>query len=117
MASLSVSRKTSLVAGPLGTLPRFGETTCAHDAVVARTSSINVHNRSMPMAFPLERPTLSEPALANISLFLFCILVLILCVVFTFSEGATFSFTVGNQTRDPSDLGSGAIGKCRRSQI
>jgi hypothetical protein len=92
MASLSVSRRTSLVAGPLGTLPRFGETTCAQDVVVARTSSINVHHLSMPRALPLERPTLSELGPANISLLPCCILILILCVVFFFSGDTTFSF-------------------------
>src|SRR5260370_5264408 len=87
MASLSVSRRTSLVAGPLGTLPRFGETTCAQDAVVA-TSSINVHNLSMRSAPPLERPTLSELGLASTSLFPCWILILILCIVFSFSSNS-----------------------------
>src|ERR1700722_9697841 len=107
MASLSVSPRTSLVAGPLGTLPRFGETSCAQDAVVARTSSINVHNLSMPRALPLEGPTLSELALANIRLFPRCLLILILCIVFSFSEVRYLLFcTCVIKLGNPSDLRS-----------
>src|ERR1700727_925292 len=98
MASLSVSRKSSLVAGPLGTLPRFGESTCAQDAVVARNSSINVHNASMPGALSLEWPMLSALGVADIRLFPCCILILILCMVFLFPRAlpSLFSFARGS---------------------
>src|SRR5579864_7938770 len=59
MASLSVSRKTSPVAGPLGTLPRFGENTCAQDAVVAPNTTIKMHSVLIPKALPIERRALS----------------------------------------------------------
>src|SRR5580704_16851655 len=113
MASLSVSRRTSLVAGPLGTLPRFGETTCAQDAAVAttssaRTSSTNVHNLFMPRALPLERPTLSElalsgPGLANTSLFPPAFLFASLAFSASFSlfpRALTSLLPVCNQTRE-----------------
>jgi hypothetical protein len=49
-----------LVAGPLGTLPEFGDiTTCAQDVVVATTShSIKLRHPAMPKALPFERQAL-----------------------------------------------------------
>src|SRR5580658_883983 len=86
MASLSVSRKTSLVAGALGTLPRFGETTCAQDAVVARTSSINVHSVLISKALPLEGRALSERSCIAIGFSLYGIFNFVLCIVSLFRE-------------------------------
>jgi len=49
MASLNVRRKTSLEAGPLGTLPEFGDATCAQGAVAATSNRIKLHNFAMPL--------------------------------------------------------------------
>jgi hypothetical protein len=49
-----------LVAGPLGTLPEFGDITCARDVVVATTSdNIEPHSPTMPKALPLKGRALS----------------------------------------------------------
>src|SRR6266853_2117393 len=67
MAWLSVSRRTWSVAVPLGTLPAFGDITCAQDAVVVTISSIKPHRLVMPRALPLERRTLSQQPVATIA--------------------------------------------------
>src|ERR1700676_2378720 len=81
MASLSVSPRTSLVAGPLGTLPKFGDTTCVQDSVVATTSSIKLHSFPMEKTLPLEERKLSEPARVRINFVPCCILIFVLCIV------------------------------------
>jgi hypothetical protein len=44
-----------LLAGPLGTLPEFGDITCAHDMVVATTSAtIKLSNPAMPKTLALK---------------------------------------------------------------
>src|SRR5580692_12256254 len=80
MASLSVSRRTSLLAGPLGTLPRFADTTCVQDSVVAKTSSIRLHSFPRKKALPLEERRHSEPARGRINFVPCCILMVVLCI-------------------------------------
>jgi hypothetical protein len=56
-----------LVAGPLGTLPEFGDITCDQDVVVAATSdSMKLHNPAMPKALPLMGRALSARSLFTI---------------------------------------------------
>jgi hypothetical protein len=96
MASLSVSRRTSLVAGPLGTLPRFGETTCARDAVVARISNTTkLHTFAMPKAVPLDEQGLSEPPLAPVAFVVLIFVLSILCMVSLFPSVGGVLFLSG----------------------
>src|SRR6202162_3853653 len=97
MASLSVRRTTWLVAGPLGTLPEFGDITCAQDAVVATTSStIKLHN------FPLKGRALSARSLFTIpSDTLFSSLSCLFSARFLFTSGGCVSAGVIKGERSP----------------
>src|ERR1700691_3737206 len=90
MASLSARRRTSLLAGPLGTLPTFGDTTCAQDAVVPPISSIKLHSVLITKALPLAGQALSERSCITIVVSPCCIFNFVLCTVFSLSGVAVF---------------------------
>jgi hypothetical protein len=86
MAALSVRGKTSLLAGPLGTLPTFGDAACAQDAVVPTISSIKLHSALAPKSRPHERRELSDRSCIAIGFFLVHTFNSVLCIIFLFSE-------------------------------
>src|ERR1700677_545361 len=85
MAALSVRGKTSLLAGPLGTLPTFGDAACAQDAVVPTISTIKLHS-VLPKSRPLERRELSDRSCIAIGFSLVRTFNFVLCIIFLFSE-------------------------------
>src|ERR1700678_1010549 len=106
MASLSVRRNTSLVAGPLGTLPTFADTTCAQDTVVA-TSNIRLHNLAKPKAPLVKVRGLSAPSLFTIPSGTFFLALSRLFVArFLFSTCRGLCLCGFNQSRETSHLHS-----------